>query len=71
MIEMWLCVLAGFLGGAFGAFWFSSHYDDSLEHINKWQKKQEEINKMFLKYFDEIEKEFERRETKNPPKREG
>lgn len=61
MIEMWLCVLFSFLGGAFGAFWFSNCYDESLAHINEWQKKQEEINKMFLKYFDEIEKEFERR----------
>lgn len=61
MIEGLFSCIGGMVGVAIGIFWFMPFTDNRFENINKWQKQQEEINRMFVKYFDEIEKEFERR----------
>jgi len=60
-MECILSCLGGMAGVIIGIFWFMPFTDTRFNHINQWQKKQEEINRSFIVYFDEIEKEFKRR----------
>lgn len=61
MPEFIFAMMGSIVGTAIGILWFMPNNSSSFIAITKWQKRQEDINKDFIKYFDEIEKELARR----------